>query len=607
MIEALGPIHIGYQTGLYALLALIPFILLYLIKPKPPELRVPSLQFFIHSAYRSPMRSFLRRILQDILIVLQFFVVLFLAASVAEPFVFVHHEVTGQNTVLVIDVSGSSQVYEGKQTRFDRTRTQALEHVGTTNTIILAKETPVVVLSDVTAGEAEDYLKSLEPTASGSRVGDAVLLAGELLAGKEGQIVVISDLIQTSGMAPEVAQHIVESKGPVVNFVSVTSGTRSNVGFIDAHITETQTQVSVKNYDQKERSVELSVGSHAQQLDLDPFGIETFTFDTPSGTTELTLQGYKDDFALDNTFYLSAPTTGTIRVLYISNNRSLFLEQALRASPNVDITFAEPPIVPKEYYDVYVIDNIVASQILPGTFEDILIKIKQEGASAIVVAQKNTPSIDYKGLLPVVTHEMQDAGQTQVDEVNVITRNIDFGRVNNYFRSTLTEETTSLVSIAGNAIIALKSYGAGHVFYYGLMEQHADFHFSPFYPIFWNEVLGTLVGKTDIGLLNYEVDQTLSFEDEVTLTTPSGKRLSTRVLTLEEVGLYQLPQRTVAVNMRNERESNVNKKWDEQEAISYDLRTVVEERPFHIELYLLAAVVALVLLEVAYIKRRGDI
>ena len=132
---------LGFENsiGLLALLSLIPLIILYLIKPKPKEIQVPSLMFFIKLAGSNIKSSFLRNILRDWLFILQFLAILLLALTFAEPYIAYEKEVIGENLAIVVDVSASSQVKENGKTRFDLAIDNTEKVLGNKNNLILAK------------------------------------------------------------------------------------------------------------------------------------------------------------------------------------------------------------------------------------------------------------------------------------------------------------------------------------------------------------------------------------------------------------------------------------------------------------------------------------
>ena len=72
----------GNTLGWLAFLSLIPLIIIYLIKPKPTKLKVPSLMFFMKRTNTSTAQSLFRRFQNDLLFLIQLLVLLLLAFSV---------------------------------------------------------------------------------------------------------------------------------------------------------------------------------------------------------------------------------------------------------------------------------------------------------------------------------------------------------------------------------------------------------------------------------------------------------------------------------------------------------------------------------------------
>src|SRR3989344_3239529 len=104
--------------GLLALLSLIPFIILYLRRPKPQDRIIPSLMFLIREKKMSKRYSFLRRFLVNLLFLIQLLILTGLAFTVAMPFIKLPYDVSLENTVIALDASASMQAKE-KNTRFD--------------------------------------------------------------------------------------------------------------------------------------------------------------------------------------------------------------------------------------------------------------------------------------------------------------------------------------------------------------------------------------------------------------------------------------------------------------------------------------------------------
>ena len=600
-------IHIGSIIGLFALLSLVPLILLYLIRPKPQEIHVPSLMFFIKSTGRHKLSSFFKKFIRDWLFLIQLIILLLLAISVAQPYTNYQHDVTAKNTVIVLDASASMQAKEGSYTRFQTARDKAKSLLGAKNTIILAKETPSLVIKDISHTEAAKYLNKLQPTESTSRIGDAIILAGEALKGDEGGVYVLSDFINTGGQDPNIAKSVLEAKGIIVNFVNVAKKTASNVGIIDIDADREETTVYVKNFDNSPRIATLKIGNVQKEMNLEPKSSDTFTFKTPPGITQILLVS-NDDFPTDNIAYLSAPETEQTRASLITNKPSVFLKNALEASGDVKVTVNKPPVVPVEGYDVYIIHDIDMKEMLPGTFDALYYAVDNDGASAVIHVQDNSAQINYKNLLPLKITGKGSGGFIQVEQLNKFTKNAEFGSMTEQFTTSGQDKAFStLASLGNDTIIAMGKKGNGKLVYYGILESKSDFKYSPSYPIFWTEMMRYLTGQLDLKNLNYHTKDTMILDSEQVIKTPI-KKVKQATLMLENTGVYELEDRKISANLLDEKESDINSMTAEgAKSTEFELKPVKETRKFEFEPLLILAAGIILLLEVLYIKMRGDV
>jgi len=593
------------MLGLLALISLIPLILLYLIRPKPQTIEIPSLMFFIKSSGRNKLSSFFKKFIRDWLFLIQLLILLLLALSIAQPFTNYQHDITAQNTVIVLDASASMQTMEGKYSRFDKAKDKAKSMLGAKNTIILAKEIPSIVVKEATSSEAAKYLNKAYPTESTSRIGDSIILAGEAL-GKEGAVIVLSDFINTGGQDPNIAKSILESKGLVVNFVNVAEKKASNIGIIDLEADREEATVYVKNFDDVARIATLKVGDVQKELNLGAKSSETFTFKTPNGITQMLLIA-EDDFKIDNLAYLSTPEREKTKAALVTNNASVFLKNALEASGDVQVTVTKPPVIPVEGYDVYILHNIDMNEILPGTF-DALYHAVENGASLVVHVQSNSDKINYKKLLPLKITGKGDGGFVSVEQLNKFTKNIDFGSMLSHFKTTGQKSGfTTIVSMGNDTIISLGKAGSGKIVYYGILENTADFKYSPSYPIFWTEMLRYLTGQLDLKNMNYFTKDMLLLEGEQKIKTPI-KTVKQATIMLENTGIYELEDRKIASNLLDEKESEINAKTIiGAKSTEFELKPVKETRKLELEPLLILAAGFIILLELMYIKMRGDV
>ena len=593
------------MLGLLALISLIPLILLYLIRPKPQTIEIPSLMFFIQSSGRNKLSSFFKKFIRDWLFLIQLLILLLLALSIAQPFTNYQHDITAQNTVIVLDASASMQAMEGKYSRFDKARDKAKQMLGAKNTIILAKEVPSIVVKEATSSEAAKYLNKVQPTESTSRIGDSIILAGEAL-GKEGAVIVLSDFINTGGQDPNIAKSILESKGLVVNFVNVAEKKASNIGIIDIEADREEATAYVKNFDDVARIATLKVGDVQKELNLGAKSSETFTFKTPNGITQMMLIA-EDDFKIDNLAYISAPETEKTKAALVTNNASVFLKNALEASGDVQVTVTKPPVVPVEGYDVYILHNLDMNEILPGTF-DALYNAVENGASLVIHVQGNSDKINYKKLLPLKIAGKGNGGFVSVEQLNKFTKNIDFGSMLSHFQTTGQDKAfTTIVSLGNDTIVSLGKAGSGKIVYYGIPESTADFKYSPSYPIFWTEMLRYLTGQLDLKNLNYFTKDTLILEREQKIKTPI-KTVKQATIMLENSGIYELEDKRIASNLFDEKESEINAETSlGAKSTEFELKPVKETRKLELEPLLILAAGLIILLELLYIKMRGDV
>ncbi len=598
-------VEIGNSVGLWALSALIPLILLYLIKPKPKQITIPSLMFFMKSTGATKLTSFLRQFLRDWLFLMQFLIIFLLASTLAQPYVEYLHDITAQNTVLVIDVSASSQVKENGKTRFDIAIDKARSLLGNRNTIILAKDVAQIGIQDADVMDTIEYLNALRPRDTTSRIGDAVILGGEVLAGKEGRVIALSDFINTAGQDPHIAKAVVEARGTVVDFINTAEQEhRANIGIVDLLVEPTTTTVYVKNYEPQQQRVRVNIGDGAKELTLPAKSIETFNILTPPGVTKISLQA-QDDFQLDNTAHISSPSGAKTKAMLITNNASVFLKNALLASGEVELTIAEPPIIPSGNFDVYILHGISAGSILPGTFEDLEERI-EKGASVVVVAQQDSDKINYRGLMPFDLGGRAEGGFLTIEQLNKFTKNIEFGSVEYYFSSTPKEGVLTILSVDSKPVVAIGRKGTGKTAYFGMLEQASDFHFSPGYPIFWTEFIRYLTDQQDVRNLNYRTGDTLILDSLQRIETPT-KVLKKSAIILEEAGVYKFEDgRTIAVNLLNERESDINFETSlGAKSTEFELEPVKEPRQFEFELPFIFISLIILFAELLYVKMRG--
>ncbi|MBI2208354.1 BatA domain-containing protein [Candidatus Woesearchaeota archaeon] len=617
------------QLGLLALLSLIPFIILYLRRPKPQDRVIPSLMFILQNKKTSTKNSFLRNFLTNLLFFIQILALIGLSVSVAQPYVKLPYDITLENTIIILDASASMQAEDGGKTRFEKAVKEAKSVLSGKNSIILAEHIPLIILEDEDQKVAADILGNLKPKATATNLRDAMLLAKDILGDRPGRIVIISDFSNVDVSDLLVVKRTLSSEEVVVNFIDV-SNNAENAGIVNLDIGKHSIKASVKNFNPASKQVNLKLVkdgktiSESGKFDVLPNSIETFVFDdTPAGLSQIELEP-KDDLMVDNTVYISAPVKQKINVLLITNSHNTYLENALLASRDVSLNIVNPPVLTVNTYgeriEPFKHDVIVVSRInnvggrdgiLPGTFQDLSAYVRS-GGKLVITAQDDLTQFNMADLGIVSLNKLvSDTKRVCMDTINELTKEFKnspcFATISKYFDAAADKDAKVIASVENTPILALKDATKGKVFYYGIFDDASDFKSLPSYPIFWNSLVNFLAETEDIRDFNSKTGRVVTIGEQ-RVKTPSSS-LTTSKLIFDEAGYYEFDDKKFAANLIDETESDVTKGSTlEKESESSDvLKEASTERDFSISPLILIAVFLLLCFEVFYIKRRGDL
>lgn len=618
MLEAiLG--HLAYQKGLYALLALVPLILIYLIKPKPKKKEIPALMFLLKERTKSHIKSFFQTLLRDWLLILQIIVLIAIAVALAKPFINVTQSVLIDETVLIIDDSASSQTKTAGTTRFNIGIETAKELLASKNTVILASGMPQAISEHKSASETRRVLSELKPKDTSTNLYDAILMSANYISGK-GRVVVVSDFIETeTGLNYKTAARMVETQGIEVVFKD-TSGRSAgaekskNIGMIDLEINDDETSVTIKSFNEEDASVKINVDGTDHDLEVPAGSVQNFVFDTLPGVTKITLiaADKDDDFLADNTIYVSMPEKEMIDVLLITNDKGKYLHTALSVIDDINLQMAVPPKVPEitsAMFDVIIIKNIDHALILPGTIKDIK-KSVGAGAGLIITVQPDLFQIDYDDLLPVKYESSLKEADVFAPET-LLTQDVNFGHLDKHFNVSLLDGGVVAYTLDETPIIVLKSLGLGNIMYYGIFDEDgSNFKYDMYYPIFWKRAIDLLSGRDDPSRINFKTGQILSFDETTKIQAPT-KTVKENLLVMDEAGVYAIEEgqtsKTLVANLLNERESDINGEFVVERELELEKERVSELAKLDLTNHFLIAIMLLIFLELLIIKFRGDI
>lgn len=602
--------HFMVPAALLTLLVLIPFLLLYFIRPKPRKERIPSLMFLMSDRDRMKFNSFLRRFVQDLLFYLQLLAILFLGFAAAKPYFNVPETTLAGNVVLILDGSASMQAND----RFQTAVQSALDNLGRQNTIIMAAGRSIVYLDRGTKDEAEGILKSLKPTESRTDLVSPLTDAQQYIR-NEGIVFVFSDFSDTEhGAAFEKSAKYLETQGITVIFKPIGSPVR-NVGIVDLSVKEDKTILVAKNYMDIPATARLKVnGELVDTKTLPQKSTDLFTFTTPSGLAKASID-VEDEFPLDNEVTISTPEESTARVLIITNDgnidRSLLKYATLESisqttSTHLDIQVATPPQIPAIDHDLIIVKDVDPKLLLPGHIAGVRERVKQ-GAALIIMAQRETFSMDFGDLLPYTFLEEHDRVGVK-GLASSLTEDVEFGTAAPYFKVAAAEGVTP-VAVASDAdespIIGYLRYADGFAAYYGIVDATSDFKLDPRYAIFWKNLINLLMRRQSLSNLNLRTGDALRLSRVQPIKMPNGQTVESSSLILDRQGPYVTEDRVVAANLLSLDESDLTAQNPEL-AKAVAGHTEPSDKPLIVTPALVVLAGLMLFGELILLKLRGD-
>ncbi|MBI3034831.1 hypothetical protein HYY71_00775, partial [Candidatus Woesearchaeota archaeon] len=411
-------------------------------------------------------------------------------------------------------------------------------------------------------------------------------------------------------------------------FIDVSNKAK-NVGIIRLETAKYNTKVYVKNFNQEpaQRTIKIVRDSKVitqTNVKIAPNSIENFIFETPAGISRVELEP-KDDLEADDAAYIATPPKIKNSVLLITNEKSSNLESALEAAKDIELDVVNPPILTintkkqkiepykHDVIIVYKINNVNKREgIVPGTFEDIEDYVDR-GGNLIIAAQEDLKDINTRGLLMAdLKSKMNKPTKVCVETINQITKQFEkercFTTTGSYFGADSKNGAITFASADDKTpLIVYGEKKKGKLAYYGILDETSDFKTLPSYPIFWNSLINFMVGTEDIKEFNHKTGKIVTINEQK-VKTPSST-LTTSKLLMDEVGIYEFDNKKFAVNLIDEKESDLSlpsktEKRKERESL---LERESKEHDFNLELAMLISVFLFMMIEFFYIKRRGDI
>jgi Ca-activated chloride channel homolog len=304
------------------------------------------------------------------LLILQLLLLLLAILALSRPYFAGHSTATGLR-VVILDASASMQSTDEDPSRFEKARAEALRMVDglkdQDEMLILLASANTEVKQPATADKAalRRALQDCQVTDSSTRLTEALKLAGTLIHDKKDpEIHLFSD-----GAAGDLSEF--ENKG--LHVIYHRMGQRAdNLGITTLDIRENPENhhdraiyTSIANFSTNARQTVLELLFDQQVIDTRPLTIQPGETSPQVFTAHQERDGIftvsidaKDDLAADNQASIVSLLPKPIKVLLVSRGNR-FLEKALRAANNVDLSLAGDSLDDAEKYDLVVLDDVV--------------------------------------------------------------------------------------------------------------------------------------------------------------------------------------------------------------------------------------------------------
>ncbi|MCE8422888.1 MAG: hypothetical protein J5U16_03015, partial [Candidatus Methanoperedens sp.] len=447
---------------------------------------------------------------------------------------------------------------------------------------------------------------------------------GRRMLPEGGRIVVFSDFISQSGDDPMVAKKLAEANGINVDFVTIT-GRTDNVGIVNGWFEAGKDyRVIIKNFNKEPQDVKVDVTTNDKNVLSDTRNIRGQTSDyiaisdLAPGITKISLD-VNDALPVDNNAYVYIPSSEKQDILYITDNLKSPSVVALGLIPLTTVKKTDTKSIPSlsGYGTVFVGSS------LPADAAKSLSDYVKSGGNAVIIA---SPGLSDMEMLPVELDSISNATSLNVAQASMITDGIGIENtgVKKHFKAKLKRGAVSLVEGGDTSVmLAFWKFGKGLVIYSGLSDPQGiniydplnddvwnDFHANPEYPLFWKQMLEWISGSLDVSEYNAKTGMFIKLPATETVKTP-GDTVTTDMLLLDEVGIYDLPDKEVAVNLYDERESNLEG-GGISTANATDLKEIpsgisIVRKPKDLVIYLIIAAMFLVVFELYYLHWRGEL
>ncbi|MFB6136767.1 MAG: BatA domain-containing protein [Halobacteriaceae archaeon] len=520
---------VAAPLGLAAAGLVVPLAALYLLKPDPSRVELPTMRFLHKELDRDDSVPAIEHLPRSLLLLLQALLFVLFAVSLASPYVPMAAQGSASGAVVVLDASASMATQTGDGTRFERAVAAARASVGGETTVIVAGHEPRVVVEDANPTTARQLLAGLSVADTGGSLGSAIA-QGASLAEDGERVLVFSDFADAQGWRTPV--RVAAARDQRVSLHQFSGGGADNVGIVELSFRESRAVATVRNYGSETVTRTLTLAGSSETVTLAPGDTTRRALPVPANGATLSLSP-GDSFPADDAVTVAAPSTTAIRVLLLTNDVNRELVTAYRVMDTVDLTVARPPGVPGGEYDLVVFGQVDPARVDEASVEAARAATRR-GGGVVVTARPGIADAGLGKLLPVTP--TGTAANGSLGEVSgALTEGIAFPDPRRYLRATLDRGEALVSTEAGDPLVARAPAGDGSVLYYGYLGNDTRLERNFMYPVFWKRVAVDLSGRPTLAELNHETGARLAVSRTVGL--PDGTSVEGPV-TMRQAGVY---------------------------------------------------------------------
>lgn len=545
------------------LLAIPLVIFLYLLKTRRQTVVVSSIYLWKRYTREEQRYSLFKKILRDILLILQILSVIFITLGLVRPTIFTQARLN--RVVFIIDTSCSMQSKDVKPSRFEAAKSKALEVLESldrgTSIALFTSDSKTRFILDYTVdkGLVKRTINTLSPLDTEGNILETLAYV-ERMNKKPDVIYLFTDGAFDEDIPSTLLMNIlVFAKGN--NNIGITNVSARDVGIGG----EKEIFVTIQNFSSSKRSVPIQIWEgerlvESSMIELEKYSSKGITIGprTWKSTVRVTIYP-NDDLLIDDRAYVTFPKVKPSVLLVTDSNPYLETAVSLADVGLIDMVDRfELDMLSR--YDIVIFDGTAPNEVLPGNY--IFIGKIPENLPLQLIDVKEKPVIlRVNSSHPV----MRFVDFEDVD----IKRSVVFGNL----------QGEELVTTTEGSILWSYEGEMGKILVFGFYPEESSIINSPSFPILVTNAIKWLGENPSPGMIQtggIVKLRTKEQDEEVTINTPYGvirrtadeKRLIAFGDT-SKVGIYSfkssLGTMDVGVNLCSSSESNISPRISNRE------------------------------------------